>query len=41
MKEWYDEYKKLDAELKAAKATQTTAPKTTAEDPQTTVLRTT
>jgi hypothetical protein len=29
MKEWYEEYKKLDVELKTAKATQTTAPKTT------------
>lgn len=27
MKEWYDEYKKLQAELQAAKARQTTAPK--------------
>lgn len=29
MKEWYDEYKKLVEELEAAKAMQTTAPKTT------------
>lgn len=29
MKNWYDEYKQLVEELKAAKAMQTTAPKTT------------
>jgi hypothetical protein len=29
MKKWYDEYKLLVKELKAAKAMQTTAPKTT------------
>jgi hypothetical protein len=29
MKEWYDEYKQLVEELKAAKTMQTTAPKTT------------
>jgi hypothetical protein len=29
MKKWYDEYKQLVEELRAAKAIQTTAPKTT------------
>jgi hypothetical protein len=41
MKEWYNEYKQLVEELKAAKAVQTTAPKTTCHAVQTTAPMTT
>lgn len=39
MLEWWGEYKKLDKELKVAKATQATAPDTTAEETRETTAK--